>query len=76
MPHTYYHTGIKRDHQGFVRTSDGKAVELNGWWEGYPKSDADCDFLYWNFHDNSQKNTIFNDPDYHSNYFICEYFVN
>jgi len=70
-----YHTGIKRDESNYRvwrRSSDGAEVQLEGWWPGYPLSNASFEFLYWWFYNDSDKNQIYNYPDL-SRYFICEY---
>jgi len=70
-----YHTGIRRDennHQVWRRSSDGAALQLEGWFPGNPRNNADREFLYWDFHNHTYKNNIYNYPD-RSRYFICEY---
>ena len=68
-----YRTGIRRDeNRVWRRSSDGAEVQLEGWKPGYPWNDADSEFLYWDFYNGSDNNTIFNYPD-RSVYFICEY---
>jgi len=70
----HFHTGIRRDnHQVWRKSSDGTAVQLEGWWPDYPDSRAARKFLYWWFYNNNaRKNMIFNWPN-GSDYFICEY---
>merc|ERR1719376_2013562 len=76
MQYDVYHTGIRRDQNNtniFRRSRDGVQVSLEGWHSnGYPRSNDGYDFLCWYFHDNSNKNTVYNSYDYQS-YFICEY---
>jgi len=75
MQYHNYHMGIRRDQNNtniWRRSSDGVEVSLEGWYPGYPRSDDGFDFLYWYFFDNSNKNTVYDFPDYQC-YFICEY---
>merc|ERR1712183_73053 len=71
-----YHTGIRRDGsniQVWRRSSDGAAVQLEGWRPGRPWSFAYFEFLYLNVYNDSNKNNIFDDSDFHPRHFICEY---
>jgi len=70
-----YHTGIRRSPTNknvYIRSGDGVQINLTGWFPNYPHGNDGYDYLYWYFRNNSNKNTIFNNPD-HSFYFICEY---
>ena len=72
-----YPIGIRRDrrdeNQVWRRISDGAPVQLEGWNpDSYPLSDASREFLYWDFYNNSYKNTIVNYYDLYL-HFICEY---
>ena len=69
-----YHTGIRRDEdQVWRRSSDGAEVHLEGWYAGYPSSNASHDFLYWSYFNGSNEKAIINSYGDYPHLFICEY---
>lgn len=76
MPHYYnYHTGIRKDENNlkkWIRSSDKAEIEIKDWPSGFPSSYDGYDFLMLYFHDKSNENSVYNEPDL-SYYFICEY---
>ena len=76
-----YHTGIIRGPVDnlWQRASDGEVVQMNdGWFQGFPKTNAGWDFLYWDVYSGEgfipSKGKIWNYVSYKS-WFICEMYI-
>ena len=61
MPKGYWILGIKRHEQNneiWKRLADEQQVEVEGWSDGYPKTDSGRDYLSWSTF--SDVNGLFN----------------